>query len=310
MELINAHFPYPIISSNKFYTAYNTSSFSFHYDPIPKEIGNEYRITNVYYELKNPQLEKKIESGEIKVVMEVSCPETLYTKCFEILTTPKEIAISKNLLDGKVKFCCFVYATKSITDFCDNDFSEDYRDISFGIDKNDVMGWDVGGEFTITRNQKDDTDAQSIFSILRNDNQEAKEVSFEESASTTKIDIWLPYDQFKEYELIKSIPSYKFIFFSIYGINALCYEIKEATKKVDLEAEEADIQDLLAGHKWLRAVMSSYKKATSKELDIAELVSKPYEISQLLLDYPITKAIDQLKKINESVDTKEDDDNE
>jgi hypothetical protein len=136
MATISKTFPYPYLAS--FSRDYKTAKFGFSLDYDNQE-GNSRIVLS--YTLENPNLQDLIRKNVLGVFAVYSCTGTALKaiKPFAPDSQRLEINIKTGEATGKIRFTLMIVAEEDF-DFQDSDFSDDYQDISFKIEKGNVIG--------------------------------------------------------------------------------------------------------------------------------------------------------------------------
>ena len=302
MQIRNRLFPYPILNEEQDNSTYHNKSLQFVYEE--EDDDNYYILKGVQLSTNSEYLKELFEKGLAKALCIVECSKSVYRKSFKINigTSIPEIKIAKNNLIDKFVVSAFVYAAADI-EISSNEFNDDYKDITFSIDKYSILAASDGYSNYSQRDERKDNVASSIFSIIPNNDQTA-ENTYKVNLSDRKIEIVLSKGDFKNYELIYRYENYKEIFFSMILVHAL--EIALIKVKQKLESEEID--DIASEYKWLLSIRDAYENLEGKDFDRDSLAddNNICLIAQKLLGNPLNKSLKNLvlsvNKIGESND--------
>lgn len=101
-----------------------------------------------------------IKNGNLKIVIDIRCKKTFYSKAFDINFEKKEIEIDLQNLRDMLEIHPYIIATKDFT-FSSESIHNDYGRSSFNLLKGDIIAWHPPAEFCIAKEQY-----RSISSII------------------------------------------------------------------------------------------------------------------------------------------------
>ena len=278
MQIRNKYYPYPVIIEGGNY--YVNSEFSSEVEQYMDGYNVKLLIKTF---LKNNELEKMINSGEVDIVHHIECPQT----CFRKIVKTHEYEITTVLMDtdvnGIVQVCTFLVAAKELEKYTNASFSNDYKGFKFNIEEGCVLA--IGNSYQVRINKiKDDlANASSIFSIVPS--QEPLDTAMKVELSAQKIIISLPEKSYHQYYNIQGYLEVQPVMHSMIIIPALVYVFSELRMSVDQLYEYED-------YRWFRSLK---KTCENMNIVIDEENLKNLEIlkvSQQLLNGPLAKAIE------------------
>lgn len=304
MQVRNRLFPYPVLNHNPAYSNYPGKDFSLIYEE--EETDNEYILKNLHFETNSEYIQKLMEEGKIGVVCVVECSYTVFRKRYFVNNVfGDDLILNKKDFAERVNISMFAYAKENIN-MNSTEFDSDYGELSFAIDKNNILAANDGYYVYFKHESDDDNLAQSIFNVNADHNlkDELYRIEFEYK---NRINIWLTDEGYKNYKMIYTFPSYKEVFFSILLVPALgeslsrCIEILRAN-------QEKDLDDLGNDNPWFRSVMNGYLRLYGTELT-ADSFKKmsPIQFAQELLGKPFEKSLRQLIEETQKQGESEDD---
>ena len=214
-------FPYPILNNEKIYSQYKNSVFSLQYDEEVSEDKQYYLLNNLHCELDNQMLIDLINADRAKIVCVIECPSTMYRMSHVLPLCPINMQIPLTDLNNKVNISAFVVAKEDIENYRSDDFSDIYEDISFSIEKHDILAADDGYVNNVDFNDLDDNKQASIFIIIKDNS--ITNGTMQVEYDSEKITISLPEEQWNIYDKTKRIPKYESLYFSIIAVPALGY---------------------------------------------------------------------------------------
>lgn len=283
MLIGNKLFPYPTLNNNQDLSQYKeTSSFQLLFDTDQGELiktQSEIILKNIRFQLKNKGLEALYTSRKIDCAVIVECSASAFRRRYQLFDTPKDIKIQIGDLSGNVSISAYMYAVENILGYSNPEFVDDYAEYTFNIERYDILAIDDGYRFNIDLNPEADNKVPSIFTIVKQ-NDAGSQMRCHSTAN--RINICLSPDYYADYDNIKNSPEYNNIMFAILAIPALTSCIHEIRNNIN---EYGDIDDILETKKWFKAVMTAYKRETSKNLTLDDLIEiEPVVLSQIVLN--------------------------
>lgn len=276
-------FPYPVLNNTKLYSQYKTSSFSLSYNEV---ITDDYFVLdNLKCEYDSDYLHNLVDEGKAEVVLIVESAQTMFREHYVIDEAINSIEIPLSEINGKVDVSLFIVAKEDIPGFGCADFLDDYSDFEFTIEKNDIIAIDDGFTSRIDFNEEEDNKKSSIFLIVKDTSITDETMRVENT--TDKIMIYLPTEQWNQYDKTKRIKQYQNLYFSMIAIPALSYALSEL-RKGDIQS----VDNLKMDWKWFNSFAKAYENVNGQELDDESfLTMNPYVETQKLLNTPVTKGI-------------------
>lgn len=278
MQIRNRYYPYPVIIESGEY--YIDSEFSSEVEQHMEGYNIKLLLKT---KLKNEELEKMLDSGEVEIVHHIECPQT----CFRKIVKTKEYEQAYILMDtevnGNVQISTFLIAAQDIDKYSNPNFSNDYKGFKFNIEKGCVLA--IGNQYNVRINKiKDDlANASSIFSIVPSKDPTDKAMRVE--LSSQKIIISLPEKNYYQYYNIQGYLEVQPVMHSMIIIPSLVYAFSELRRAGEQLYEYED-------YRWFRNLR---KACASINVIIDEESLKNIEIlkvAQQLLNSPISRAIE------------------
>lgn len=287
MRIGNKLFPYPTLNNVVERSCFNNTRYSFECNDYSDE--QYYVLEDAHIKINNEILESMIDNGILGVGMIIECSATIYRKMFELKLTPQTIKIGIGNLRDKVVVSCFIYAKQDIDKFANTDFLDDYEDITFKIEKNDIIAIDDGYTTVIDFDESSDKKVSSIFEVIRNKNVETMTVE----GNTRSIVISLPEEEFANYNTLSKNDNYQNIFFSMLAIPALNLCLKEIQYNIRLEVYDFDSIEI--EYRWFVSIKNAYKKVYGMELteEIFKMIDT-CALSQKLLNNGVLNGVKDL----------------
>ena len=229
MNIEHRLYPYPVLSY--FSDDYINSSFTSSLNIIRR---NESIIFELDAKTDNEGLLKLIEEGFAEYIFHIECPSTSYRNIITSSNGSKTVVINESLLNNKVNVCFFIVAKKDIGNFVNKDFNSDYENLSFYVEKANILA--IARQFNINIEKEKDNLAQvpSIFLIIKRGDNERKGIEID--MLQEKIEISLSKDDYENY-LIFSTGNYQSLLHSSIIFPSLVY-VFENLKTIDMETIE------------------------------------------------------------------------
>ncbi len=282
-------FPYPILNKDPFLSQYKKSTFYFDYQQELVDQNNAI-LFHINTTLDNETLLKLVEERKAEINIVIECPETMFRKKYPVNIGLSEIKISIGNFSGKVYLLGFIIAKDNISDFKSSDFLDFYGDISFDIEKHDIIATDMGFVTKVNFDPEDNA-KKSIFLVIKNNNIDKKIMKIEYDSS--KIIINLPPEQWNAYNTTKNLSNLGSIYFSMFAIPALSFSLNELLKI------KCGVDTLRLDYKWFDVFAKKYEEIEKHELSDDEFAAlNTLEISQKLFDGAVIDAIDEIFKTN------------
>lgn len=303
MQVKNKIFPYPVINHNKINSNFTESDFKIVFEKDEDETF--YTLKNCHFETESNLINKLFDEGKIDIVLIIECSYTVYRKYFFMDKKGQDIKLLKSDFIEKVDISMFAYAKNDFTLISD-EFDEDYRNVDFEIEKYDIIGVNDGFNIRFKHEEVEDNLVQSIFSITPIEDLEDGSYIVDCNMGR-KIVISLSINDYKNYRIIYTVPTYKEVFFNMILVPSLI-EGLWLCKNVLID-ESKDIDDVGNQYLWFRSIQTAYLKLKGTELTIHDFKnSSPVALAQELLGKPLGFALKNL--VNETNKTEGDGEDE
>lgn len=306
MQIKNRLFPYPILNNEQFLSSYKNGEFELVYEI--SEDDDYYILKDVRFKTNSDTLVDLYLNEYIDVVCIVECSYTIYRKCYRISQKlGNDIKLSKKEFNGKVFVSSYAYALKDF-ELKSNEFEEDYNNITFEIEKYDIVAANDGFYVSFYHDEKEDDMAKSIFEISI-DNHLQDGLIGVDYTSSKKIIISLSKTDYNNYKFIFKSQYYKEVFFSMMIVPTLVEAFSKCLYEVNSNPQIEEIEDLTSDFAWFRAVIEGYKKRTGESLTKDIFGSKPAIYwAQFSIGNPISKALSNLVEREDNINKGGEDD--
>lgn len=264
----NRNYPHPVLGN-----ADDFGSDSLSIDLKISSNGTSIEITPIFV-LNCDALNKLISDGSATYLSHVYCRGTLYREVFKTQKSLSDsLIIPSHRLNGEVEIDFFICANKNIENYKSKDFNPEYGDVSFEVERGDIVAYAGKGKFHANKLPEE---LKSISALMNIDcSNKNKEPMFLEY-SGQKITIMLSIEDYTNYKLLKNNAQYFGVVLSSIVLPALI----EALYYLDEEES-----DEYSSNAWYKALKEF--KDNSKHPD-------PLRIGQKILDNPINNCLEHL----------------
>lgn len=276
-------YPYPVLAPT-FNNDYVDSDFNVQ---AVTQIEPSEVIVSLTPILNNKGIKQLIDSKKAFFAVHIECSLTSYRELIKIDENGLQYRIPADKIEGPMSLCPFIIANENIESFVNDKFNKDYANVSFDIEKGNILA--VGQECVIRVEKENDdlTNVPSVFAVTEIKDIERTDIVIDNTGN--KINIQLPEKEFTQFKIAMNNPATISILHSMIIIPALmkCFE--------DLKNSDFYLQ--CSDKRWARAV----KKALSKfgiDFNIESLSSiNTFEISQKIMDNTICRGILDIQNV-------------
>lgn len=229
-------------------------------------------------------INRLIQQDVAHYVVHVECSNTLFRRAWTFKEDTFMLAISLNDLCDSVEINVAICATRHVSDYSPDGMHEDYGDSTFEVGPGDFLAVTPTMALEVYPNFESLGRVGSIMEIHASSQSGDSPMSvvFESS----KIQIILSQNDFRDYAISKANPDALGLLMCAIVLPVLI----EATRHV-LTMQEEDIVD---GKRWQKVLYSRIK-----ELGKHAASDDPFEISQVLLELPVKRALTSAVRILE-----------
>lgn len=283
MKLNNVSFPYPVLGvKDDVLPMLESDCVEIELDKTPDAY-----VFHITLRQRNKTIEQLIKDGYAEYSCEVDCQRAFLRHSFSSENSSFDIKLLRRNINGRVNFNGFVTVKKSIEEYTNPGFNEDYEDYKFNLDPGDILVAFPQAHFD-SDIKFDKLHAAGSFMVIREDTT-LSQTKFDISGQ--KIEIVFPSPL---YNIFKSGVGDRFmdIVHSSIVFNALCFALYNI----------ADYDDML----WARCINTRIdtepELAPFKELDKLQVP----ELAQILLGDPYTRMFESLYAMNQDETMEED----
>lgn len=274
-------YPYPVLRSESI--DYKTSILSIQIDLDTQDTNY---FIKVCLNTNNSYINSLLSDERVKKGVIIKSNSVWYKEFFD-LTNDNQLTINSKDIYGKVEIMPIIVATKKITNFYSNDFSEEYKSVNISINAGEIIA--IGDEYSFDALLESDIfkNTSSIFEFCESD---GEQLTY--NVDEDKIVINLPKKIKEKYSLLaNSISSPKSILnaslvFPV--LTSVLYDVKEN-------------EDLFEDKKWFKTIMKTIdikrQKGIMNGLGIDGKIDNPLEVAQSLTNGLLSAALDDIEKI-------------
>ncbi len=279
------NYPYPILRANPI--DYRVSVFSVE---IKKKIIKEGFILNITYAVNNDKIKELIEKKILAYAVQLQCISTWYRDLKLSESEEQEVFIPSGLVHERVDLCPCIVACKSIKDFVNDDFSEEFDGISYEINKGEVVA--IGERQKFDAIYKNDIIKKGD-PIVHFVSDEKSPVMFCEWEYDT-IRIHLPKKQYKKYNEIGKYEPWKIpMLNAIYVVPAIVQGIYEICQDVCNYGSGT-----LERYSWYKTLKVKLQEAAKDDdTEFKKMLKDPIKTAQRLMNDNSSHALELVSNV-------------
>ena len=285
MNIRNRHFPYPVLSD--FSDDYIDTEFTTEIKLIRELNDVIFSFTSL---LDNNELLKLIYEDKAEYVYHLECSQTSFRKIVKTTETDEIYRIPENMVNDKITVCSFIVAKVDLTNYFNSSFHEDYGNITFNVDRGNILA--IGGQtdFIITKETEELYKIPSIFSILRRNSDE--NLGMQIDLGVNKINIYLCNEDFLNYQIMAMRQDIQPSLHAMLILPALIYIFENIRTNQSGTEEYED-------YRWFKALDGALRKGNLELTKETIETHGSYTLAQRLLALPINRALKSLINIGE-----------
>ena len=217
-----------------------------------------------------------VKKKDAQFVMHVECSNTLYRKAFEFDKANYRVQIPTNNLNDVVEVNVFARACRSISGYHVDAAHEDYGNMTFDVDKGDILAVADGNLFYLDAPFDALSPIGSIMEIQPSHEEGDQPMRVEYGGP--KIVIYLSKRDFSDYNLLKSL--------EISAVLTTTIVLPVLIEAIDQARADND-EDL----RWVRALN---RRIDALELNIKD---ESLELAQKILEFPVRRTLGTARMI-------------
>ena len=263
-------YPYPVLTY--FSDDYINSSFTSNLKVGRK---GENIIFHLTANTDDEKLLKLIEDEYAEFVFHIECPSTSYRTIIKSKLGFENVPIHESLLNNKINICFFIIVKKDIKNYTNKNFNDDYQDISFNLEKANILA--IAKPFNIEIEKEKDNLVQmpSIFLILKKNSEDG---------------IYLYKTEYEQYSIL-SKGIFQPLLHSSVIFPTLIY-VLENLKNSDLENFE--------DYNWFKTIK---KVLANMNIELnRETLEKEfsYDLAQKIINFPISRSFSAMMEFEQN----------
>lgn len=276
----NNSFPYPVLSNEN--DNYNNSTFETTVE-AQKSFGQLY--INFKSSLQDSTIAQLIAEGKAKYALHIECPQTSFREIYQSQEPYIMAVVPDNRLRSKVDVHPFILANQRIENYDNPELNEFYKGFPITFEKGNILALGEAVEITLFEEDEESQNLPSIVTVRRSESAKDMVVSL----NSPQIIIELPkqvYDLYAQNagsRLKETILSLVIL----PGLIDVFYALKE---------DSADYSE----YKWYQVLEQIFKKNNVPFSHIVDGTLPVLKAAQMVLQNPIEKAFNEIKKLNEA----------
>lgn len=265
MRLSSRSYPYPVIGNRD-----DVPGVAFQ-ATLEMSSDKEAVYLDAAIDCSSKTINDLVKKDQACFVMHVECSNTVYRRAFDFREVNHRITIPSDQLNDQVEVNVFVRATKDISSYRVDKAHPDYGDVSFQVEKGDILAVGEGQVFPLDCNYDSLSRIGSIMSIQQSmqDGDLPMMVNYEDN----KIQIILSKKDFLEYKMLKAIEI-------VSGPLTTAIVLPVLVEALHIAASNPDDE-----RRWVR-VLSRKAESMGRKLNGDAL-----EMAQLILELPIKRTL-------------------
>lgn len=276
------NYPYPVLRNKPI--DYKASTFSTEIKKTDKANGY---ILDVDYKANNQPIKELLEQRKVAYALQLQCISTWYRR-LEVSDTEKQtIFIPSNLVHERVDMCPCIIALEDIKDFKNDDFVEEFQNISFSLNKGEVVAIGERKKFDAVYKTDIIKKGDPIVHFFNDDTISVMYCEFEYDT----IFIHLPKKQFERYNGMGMNEQWKIpMLNAVYVVPAVVQGI------IEIYQNECNNGDGTLEHcSWYKTLKFFIQKAAKNDdLEYKKMLREPIKTAQILLNDNAAQAIEIL----------------
>ena len=221
-------------------------------------------------------------------VFHIECPSTSYRTIIKSKLGFENVPIHESLLNNKINICFFIIVKKDIKNYTNKNFNDDYQDISFNLEKANILA--IAKPFNIEIEKEKDNLVQmpSIFLILKKNSEDKS--GMEIDMMNDRIGISLYKTEYEQYSIL-SKGIFQPLLHSSVIFPTLIY-VLENLKNSDLENFE--------DYNWFKTIK---KVLANMNIELnRETLEKEfsYDLAQKIINFPISRSFSAMMEFEQN----------
>ncbi|MGE7666649.1 hypothetical protein ACQKMN_13150 [Ureibacillus composti] len=278
----NGSFPYPVLTSEN--DNYKKSSFETTIE-AEKSFGQLY--INLKCSLQDRQIAELIAGEKARYALHIECPQTSFRQIYQSEQPNITAKIPDNALRGKIDVHPFILASTKIEDYTNPNLDDFYQGYPITFEKGNILALGEAVEVVLFEEDEESHNLPSIVTVRRVEKEKVMTVDID----SDQIIIKLPKVEYDQYA-INASSRLKETILSVVILPSL----------VDVFYRLKDNSEDYAEYKWYQVLTSIFEKNNRPLSQVINGTLSPLEAAQMVLQQPLEKAFNEIKKFNETED--------
>lgn len=278
----NGSFPYPVLTSEN--DNYKKSSFETTIE-AEKSFGQLY--INLNCNLQDTKIAELIAEEKARYALHIECPQTSFRQIYQSEQPIITAKIPDNLLRGKIDVHPFILANTKIEDYTNPNLDDFYQGYPITFEKGNILALGEAVEVVLFEEDEESHNLPSIVTVRRVEKDKVMTVDID----SDQIIIKLPKIEYDQYA-INASSRLKETILSVVILPSL----------VDVFYRLKDNSEDYAEYKWYQVLTRIFEKNNRPLSQVINGTLSPLEAAQMVLQQPLEKAFNEIKKFNETED--------
>ncbi|MDM5332129.1 hypothetical protein QUF56_02600 [Ureibacillus composti] len=278
----NGSFPYPVLTPEN--DNYKKSSFETTIE-AEKSFGQLY--INLKCSLQDRQIAELIAEEKAKYALHIECPQTSFRQIYQSEQPNITAKIPDNVLRGKIDVHPFILASTEIEDYTNPNLDDFYQGYPITFEKGNILALGEAVEVVLFEEDEELHNLPSIVTVRRVEKEKVMTVDID----SDQIIIKLPKVEYDQYA-INASSRLKETILSVVILPSL----------MDVFYRLKDNSEDYAEYKWYQVLTRIFEKNSRPLSQVINGTLSPLEAAQMVLQQPLEKAFNEIKKFNETED--------
>lgn len=193
MRVVNKYYGYPVISNegDDF-----KERFTLDVDSVRLD-SEEAILIKLRIQMENQDILNLISKGQAMFTIHLEESKTCFREIVQFNEFEHDFKIPLGKIREKVEVCGFITTTQEIKKFKSESMHDFYRDIDINFEPYQIIGISTSSIIEVIKEEDEIKEPKSIFAIIANKDEDAKEYKLEWSES--RIIIQMPTDDYSTY---------------------------------------------------------------------------------------------------------------
>lgn len=233
-----------------------------------------------------------IKNKKAAFSIHIECPTTRFRRIYKTFNEEFSFEIPSDQLDSRVQVCSFIIAAEDIPIYKNSNFHSDYGDMTFKVQKGDVLAVDRDRSFDADKNIDPLKRIPSIFQVQKNNAENP--ASFDLDLNGHKVVILLSPEIYDQYKFLSQVQDLQATISSMLILPALI-DLLERIKPGAGGNDSMGYEDL----RWYRVLKSKLKELGINIESANSFTESSLVTAQKLIGEPLLPSFKTLSAYNE-----------